>query len=88
MSTLAKIIAAANIGGKITAERTGNFWGITSTEFLVKYPNGHADTFWSGHFHNMSREMERLGALMTGLAKYERRQLHYIQMFPKTFDKK
>ncbi len=43
--------------------RTGNFYGIAATEYLVSFPNGDITTIWSPVWNNYDDDEEDLHAL-------------------------
>jgi hypothetical protein len=47
----------------IKVERTGNTYGMASSEYLVTFPNEDSITIWSPPWNDFSPEEEDAGAL-------------------------
>jgi hypothetical protein len=47
----------------IKIERTGNIYGIASTEYRVTYPDGYIGSLWSPPWHELDDKEEDEAAL-------------------------
>jgi hypothetical protein len=60
--------------GIIRVERTGDTWGIASSEFRVTWPDGTTETVWSSVWHNWDRRHESKHAYKWAVREWQRRQ--------------
>jgi len=60
--------------GIIRIQRTGNTYGVASSEYLVTWPDGTYETIWSPPWHTWDRQQESKEAYRWAAEEWAERQ--------------